>query len=137
MSGRRARGETLAMVLKALRENPRGLTTRELSEATGIPFVLLGIQLGNFRSAEEIQSRGSRRAYTWYIEGLADVRCSRHGEQLPARSIFAPSAPAVSAFAPPRSRVMASQEGGVQADDYSEGAFMRDWQARRSSPEAA
>lgn len=131
----RARGETLAMVLKALRENPRGLTTPQLSQLLGIAQTVLTVQMGNFRGAGHVESRGSRRKYTWFID-YADRCAAPVDAPRPARSIFAPPSTPLPQSAPGSSRVMTKAECCVAPDDFSPGAFMADWMRRIKTNEA-
>jgi hypothetical protein len=138
MSQRRERGEALALVLKALREHPRGLSGKEIAWHTGIELGLCSVLLSNYRSVGHVESRGVRPYMRWY---LADASPSDEPPQLvtpmPARSIFAPSSPSVSpSFALATSRVMREQEGCVQSSDFSEGAFMADWRRRTGGGDA-
>lgn len=110
-SARRARGESLALVLKALREHPVGLTSKQLAAETGIELVLCGVLLSQYRGAGHIESRGFR-PQIWTFDG----------RPAPQRVLSSPGS----------SRVFAPGATYVAPDDFTPGAFMRDWMARRA-----
>ena len=131
MIARRPRGETLALVLKALRENPRGLTAKGIAAATGIDLALCVVQLSNYRSTGHIESYGAR-PQCWRI-ATSDAAAPAARPTAVAGSVFEvrPGTRTVLA-SPGSSRVIASSECCVRADDFSPGAFMRDWESRRA-----
>lgn len=125
---RRERGEALALVRQALREHPRGLTTKEVSAATGIAQVLCGVLLSNYRAAGHVDSTGPRPQRWRLATAPAATPVSA------AASIFDPRPTRRAVIASPgSSRVINPVDCYVAPDDFSEGAFLRDWQARRSA----
>lgn len=135
----RARGETLAMVLKALRENPKGLTTAQMHVETGIPKSILIVQLGNFRGAGHIESRPIVGGLIWSLDtGEKPAASLQLVTPRRQESVFASPTVGVSPqFALGTSRVMCEKPSGkgtyVAPDDFSPGAFMSDWRNRRSN----
>ena len=136
MTQRRERGEALALVLKALREHPRGLSAREVAAETGIDQMLCGVLLGGYRSTGHVESTGRRPFIRWYIAGKAPS--AQPPQLVTPRSVVVPRLSGVTPqFAIGISRVMATSHCIVAPDDFSEGAFMRDWLTRTSSSSAA
>lgn len=127
----RPHGETLALMLKALREHPHGLTAKEVARETGIEHALCVVQLANYRSVNHVESRGPR-PQRWFIYRGEPPAVSP--QLVTPRSVFVPDAPPVRPlFAIGSSRVMANSPCFVKPDDFTPGAFMRDWVARTTS----
>lgn len=137
MTQRRARGEALALICQALREHPRGLSTREISAHTGIEPVLARALLANYRAVGHVDSAGVRAQLRWFIGSGRPLPVSRQLVTPEPRSVFAPPMAGVTPqFALASSRVMCDVPAYVKPDDFSEGAFMADWRARRAGKRA-
>ncbi len=129
---RRERGEALALVRQALREQPRGLTTKEVAAATGIAQVLCGVLMSNYRALGHVESDGFRPQRWRLADACAPSRAAK--PIAVAGSIFDPRPGTRAAIASPgSSRVINAADCYVATDDFSPGAFLRDWQARRSA----